>query len=257
MKKILLILASFICFSLNGMERSVSPYKESPVDIKFRIFTTLIDDTSTIPELNATIRNFAQWDKENLALVKTENRFKNAIKNRKAQIQKPLLQKAQEIIDKIIDFIEKDAKRVGASHEHFYINVLKDGPNAKGDHDYPALIFAADQKDPNLLKILIDAGADPDSRYVFSTTALMHLFSIHGGGVKVDDPKVFEMAKILVDAGANLNIIETAHNTTVLDDALLHNKAVAQLLIEHGGKTAQQIKKECIKNPNKSSCIIQ
>ena len=230
------------------MESPASPYKQSPIDTKFHIFTALINDTSTIPELNATIRSFAELDKENFALVKTENRFKNAIKIRKKEIQQPLLLEAQNIFDTTMDINAVNYnKGLGSGQkkipEKFDVDLIRDGPNAKDSRGIPAIVKSVYLKNPKLLQILLDAGADPNLQFKEQKrTAFDYLFHLYGE-IYHDNPIILKLANMLIDAGADPNTIST-FNTTVLDDALDNNKEVARILIKHGAKTAKQLKEE-------------
>ena len=69
--------------------------------------------------------------------------------------------------------------------------------NAKDKHGYTALINAAMFATPNIVKLLIDSGADVHTKNVLGDTALI---------AAADNNLNPEVIKILVAAGADVNV---------------------------------------------------
>ena len=98
------------------------------------------------------------------------------------------------------------------------------GANARDADDTPALMDAALQAGPDVVKILLEHAADPNAADKAGLTALMWA---------VPDAAVM---KLLIDAGANVNAQSTTQRRTPLLIAATYPSSTAalQLLLDHG-----------------------
>lgn len=220
-------------------------YSTTAIDIKFGIFMDLIRNSPSIAELNSTIHNFAQWDKGNINLVKTDNRFKAAIQHKKREIINTNLKQAQEIFDEKRGYLE-------ALFGSGKFDLLTDGPNARdAQSQMPALIIAAGSlRSTKLVILLLNAGADPNILRE-GLSPLFYLFPSKYGQswaqiTKENQDNILEILNLLVEAGADVNMINDK-NETILDRAHLAHEGSSprvKYIEAHGAKTAQQLIEE-------------
>jgi len=84
--------------------------------------------------------------------------------------------------------------------------------NAVDNHNRTALILTANYSSPEILKMLIDAGADINKRDDQGQTALIASL---GGGFIGDPDRTIAQVKMLLAAGANVNIQDNAGQTAL------------------------------------------
>jgi ankyrin repeat protein len=106
-------------------------------------------------------------------------------------------------------------------------------PNARNNYNYTPMQAAAVVADPAVVKLLLKAGADPDSTANNGQTALMTV--VRSGNV--------EAAKELLDHGAHVNAKETLRNQTALMWAAAKARPpMMALLIQYGADVNAQSK---------------
>jgi len=119
--------------------------------------------------------------------------------------------------------------------------LLKAGasPDVPDQNGTTPLFMAVGSGNKEMAKVLLDAGADT-KRTILDGLALMHVVAFSGE---------IELAKMLVDKGASINPLTKKQmddypaDSTPLDIAELRgNTEVADLIKEHGGKKAKDVK---------------
>lgn len=100
----------------------------------------------------------------------------------------------------------------------------------KDNHDRNALMYACIDKDPALVKLLLDRGADPEiTMNDGGTTAL--LFACHGSDSSVD------VVKMLLEHGANPRRVGPRGYTMMHAAATSGNEEIMKLIAMHGAST--------------------
>ncbi len=139
--------------------------------------------------------------------------------------------------------------------------------DAQDDDGYTALHYAVLKSNVPMVKLLLDAGADPNKANRFGNTpfyysfsqgepniALTQLLLDYGADVNQRDKigttplfrvvnfkKMSEVLKLLIAAGADVNAQLSAGGSTPLHQAALKgNKEAAEILIAHGANPAQK-----------------
>ena len=86
----------------------------------------------------------------------------------------------------------------------------------------PLNVAARNASDPLILKTLLDFGADVDSAGVDGTTALIHAARKHN----------VNFATLLLEYGANINVVSTAGQTPLTTAVIFNSHNVLQLLLD-------------------------
>ena len=131
-----------------------------------------------------------------------------------------------------------------------YARILRiNNPNTGGGRIKPAgatpLMLAALSIDPDLMRILLAAGADPRLMTTDSVTLLMVALGLGREKARSassirrsSSPEIMEMVKMLVDLGADVNAVETDTGLTPLHCAAFYggSERIIQYLVEKGAK---------------------
>jgi hypothetical protein len=126
------------------------------------------------------------------------------------------------VIDKFLDEIE-------TNNIANVKKMLSDGidPNVCYEDGYSALEIAASNDNFDIIKMLLEAGADPDSRLPGQKSALMLLCARGSSDIK--------SIKILLEAGANVNLKDKYGHTALMLAAISHaNLDIFVLLLVAG-----------------------
>jgi ankyrin repeat protein len=106
-----------------------------------------------------------------------------------------------------------------------------------GDEQTP-LTIAAEQNEPEIVELLLDAGANPNARAYRQLTPLMLLAaSENGWGYRtVDETPLIETARLLVQRGADVNAEDERKETALIQAELAHHGKLAAALRRWGAK---------------------
>lgn len=96
--------------------------------------------------------------------------------------------------------------------------------NARGDGGWTALLSSSAQGYPEIMKVLLDAGANPDISNVLSITPLM--YGSRYGNV--------EVCKMLIDYGADLNLQDMYGDTALMKGTEIGSIEIVDILIQAG-----------------------
>jgi ankyrin repeat protein len=111
--------------------------------------------------------------------------------------------------------------------------LLKQDPksaNARGPDGYPALHFAVGMNDKPIVEALLGAGGDVDIRNEAEYTGTAGETALHCAAFWGH----FEVAKLLIDRGADVNALTQEKGTPLHDAARMCNAKVARLLLDSG-----------------------
>jgi ankyrin repeat protein len=108
------------------------------------------------------------------------------------------------------------------------------GDAALGNGATP-LMRAAKALDLDLMKVLLDHGADPSRAMANSTTTLMVTMTGRGTPNLTPDSPMFQAVRMLLDKGANVNATAT-NGATLLHQSLSRGTAFVRLLVDHGAR---------------------
>lgn len=100
-----------------------------------------------------------------------------------------------------------------------------------------ALMRAVRSLDVDAIRLLLEAGADPNLTQANGTHVLSFLAGGRGGPGDADAPRVEEVFRLLVSAGADVNAVGQGGETPLHRAARQGNAALAALLVEHGART--------------------
>ncbi|MFC3195550.1 ankyrin repeat domain-containing protein [Marinicella sediminis] len=98
------------------------------------------------------------------------------------------------------------------------------------------LIYASELLRKDIVKMLLSFGFDANfTNYLGETPLIRTLYSINEASSNEDIHASFEITKLLVESGANINI-ESSENKTALEAAIIFDKLeIISYLIENGG----------------------
>jgi ankyrin repeat protein len=121
-------------------------------------------------------------------------------------------------------------------------NGMKDGQRNRVNRlGATALFLAAKQTDLEVLKVLVEAGADPKIASADGTTPLMVAAGLgmwyvgeDGGSLPGQEGEVLEVVKLLVELGADVNAANKARETPLHGAAFRGVNPVVELLLEKG-----------------------
>jgi hypothetical protein len=124
---------------------------------------------------------------------------------------------------------------------------LKNAPSRAGASRNPSLpeltgatplILAAMAGEPDVMRALLEHGADSSLRTKANGTALMAAAGLGRvpGEVVVKESATLAAAKLLVDLGANVNATDDVGNTAMHYAAYLRRDTIVQLLADKGAK---------------------
>lgn len=97
------------------------------------------------------------------------------------------------------------------------------------------LMRAAKAGDMNLMKSLLEGGADPSRALANGTSALSLMMSGRGARLLTPDAPMFQVVKLMLDHGLNVNAAGTG-GATLLHQNLDRGEAFVRLLVEHGAR---------------------
>jgi ankyrin repeat protein len=115
-------------------------------------------------------------------------------------------------------------------------------PRGVGSTGATPFFLAAWAGDADVMKVLLEKGADPMIPTTLGTTALMAAAGIlhSAGGENTPEQHALEAVKLCLELGLDVNAANTSHNDTALHGAAFRGleggAAIAQLLIDHGAK---------------------
>ena len=105
-------------------------------------------------------------------------------------------------------------------------------PNAKDNDNWTPLHSAAkNNQNPAIVQVLIDVGADIEARTEFKSTPLHHAAEYNENS---------DILKVLIDAGADLNVQDTNNNTPLHHAANKKNPARIKILVDAGANVNAQ-----------------
>ena len=243
MRKIFILFLLLHISALQSMQQGrETTYSDLPVEILYKTaqdqILSDISNAKTLPELDkawkTSLAKFAQIDKQHKEIVekiKGEGIFK---KEKLSFAKESYLAKRNGILANI-----KEATK--HSNDYSYFNISKDGINARSNiqarsgvghipmkgggmnvtitvRNGTMLMIAVGKGDIDVVKLLIDYGADLNLKDNEGKTALM----------LAKDPAI---AKLLIDSGANVNSHDKNGRTALM---LTTNKTIADLLKAKG-----------------------
>jgi ankyrin repeat protein len=97
------------------------------------------------------------------------------------------------------------------------------------------LMRAAKALDIELMKTLLDHGADPSRALPNGTTTLAVALTGRGARTLTSDTPMFQAVRLLLDRGANVNAAG-ANGATLLHQSLDRGEAFVRLLVERGAR---------------------
>jgi ankyrin repeat protein len=97
------------------------------------------------------------------------------------------------------------------------------------------LMRAAKAMDINLMKALLDGGADPLRAMPNGTTGLSLVMSGRGARPLTPDAPIFQSVKMMLDHGMDVNA-KGAGGATLLHQSLDRGEVFVRMLVEHGAK---------------------
>jgi ankyrin repeat protein len=97
------------------------------------------------------------------------------------------------------------------------------------------LMRSAKALDIDIMKALLDHGADPSRKLGNGTTTLAVALTGRGAGTLTPETPMFQAVKLLLDRGADVNAID-ANGGTLLHQSVNRSAAFVRLLVEHGAK---------------------
>ena len=107
--------------------------------------------------------------------------------------------------------------------------------NARGEGGWTALLSSSAQGYPKIIKVLLDAGANPDISNVLGITPLIY-------GARYGN---MEVVKMLIDYGADINLRDTHGDTALMKATEFGNIEVIDILIQAGADiTIKNFKKK-------------
>lgn len=110
--------------------------------------------------------------------------------------------------------------------------------NARGEGGWTALLFSSAQGYPKIMKVLLDAGANPDICNVLGITPLIY-------GARYEN---MEIVKMLIDYGADINLRDKHGDTALMKATEFGNIKVIDILIQAGADIT-------IKNSKKQNAL--
>ncbi len=113
--------------------------------------------------------------------------------------------------------------------------LLKDHPeaaNSRASDGYPALHFAVRMNYKNIVVALLNAGCDVDIRNKCDGTEYIDETALHCAALWGR----YEIARLLIDAGADVNALTDRKSTPLHDAARMANVKMARLLLDKGAK---------------------
>lgn len=124
---------------------------------------------------------------------------------------------------------------VAVGDETEVARLLKDDPqsaSSRGPDGYPALHVAVGMNYREILKALLAAGCDVDIRNRSEIKGEVDETALHCAAFWGRD----DLAKLLIDAGADVNALTERKSTPLHDAARMGSVKIAKLLLEHGAK---------------------
>ena len=100
--------------------------------------------------------------------------------------------------------------------------------NERAEAGWTALLMAAAQGYPQIMRLLLDAGANPDMGNVHGITPLMY-------GARY---KNIEVCKLLLESGANPDLKDISGQTALMIATFLGSADVAEMLLKAGANTS-------------------
>ena len=104
--------------------------------------------------------------------------------------------------------------------------------NSRAFDGYPALHFAVGMNYKTIVEAILDAGGDVDIRNKCNGTGHLGETGLHCAAFWGRD----EIARLLIDAGADVNALTERKSTPLHEAARLTNVGMARLLIKRGAK---------------------
>lgn len=107
--------------------------------------------------------------------------------------------------------------------------------NARGEGGWTALLSSSAQGYPKIMKLLLDAGANPDISNVLGITPL--IYGSRYGNI--------EIVKMLIDYGADVNLGDTHGDTALMKATEFGNSEIIDVLLQAGAdKSIKNLKKK-------------
>jgi len=97
------------------------------------------------------------------------------------------------------------------------------------------LMRSAKALDIDIMKALLDHGADPSRKLANGTTTLAVALTGRGAGTLTPETPMFQAVRLLLDRGADVNVTG-ANGATMLHQSVNRGAAFVRLLVEHGAK---------------------
>jgi ankyrin repeat protein len=97
------------------------------------------------------------------------------------------------------------------------------------------LMRSAKALDIDIMKALLDHGADPSRKLANGTTTLAVALTGRGAGKLTPETPMFQAVKLLLDRGADVNAAGS-NGSTLLHQSVNRGAAFVRLLVEHGAK---------------------
>ena len=124
---------------------------------------------------------------------------------------------------------------VAVGDEEQVHRLLKNDPksaNSRGPDGYPALHFAVGMNYKTIVEALLSAGGEVDIRNKSDNAGYVDETALHCAAFWGR----YEIAKLLIDAGADVNALTDRKSTPLHDAARMTNTKLARLLLEKGAK---------------------
>lgn len=126
--------------------------------------------------------------------------------------------------------------------DYFANNDIHDLPNEKDvdryivlfDGPVSILMYAVVRSSPEIVSMLISAGADVDFVGIGRQTAFPFMLDLRKALGSEEQEQVLRIAKCLMQAGANINRVDDHGDTILLSAADNHQSRVVRLLVEKG-----------------------
>ena len=122
---------------------------------------------------------------------------------------------------------------------------------AEGNGTYPsALAWAFSERRLDIIKMLLNAGADPNLSFDGEILKDHKIYDIHGvtiafWAVRSDKPIDLDILKLLIEKGANVNKADSMGNTPLLEACERGKLESVKILLAHGA------------NPNQANLIAE
>lgn len=156
-----------------------------------------------------------------------EIRPDHEVENREIKKEVAILREHGATVDLFSAVAIGDEEQVG--------KLVRQGPdsaNSRGPDGYPALLFAVKMNYGIIVKQLIATGCDVDIRNNSDVEG-------QGGQTALHEAAFwgrYKIAKMLIDAGADVNALSEAKISPLHDAARMSNVRIARLLLEHGAR---------------------